>query len=95
MNDQNLPTVLIDFNNRAGRHYSLSCYGTIEDLKKLGVVLRQGLRLRVTDNDEFVAVGIVEWSPEFQDWSILIEDKDIVEIATGRSYLGSDADDSV
>jgi hypothetical protein len=57
--------VYADFNNRDGRSLSLSCDGTKLDLKRLGLVLRDGLEFRVSDG-ELVGVGKVRWVPELQ-----------------------------
>jgi hypothetical protein len=57
-----LDTVYADFNNRDGNALSLSCNGTKADLVRLGLVLRDGLELRVSDGD-LVGVGKVRWVP--------------------------------
>ena len=64
MNEVTPQTVYADFNNHNGRYLLLSCDGTKADLKKRGIVLREGLVLRVSDGD-LAATGTVKWSPEF------------------------------
>jgi hypothetical protein len=64
-----LDTVYADFNNREGKSISLSCDGTKADLERLGLVLRDGLELRVCDGD-LVGLGRVRWVPRLQQWVI-------------------------
>lgn len=51
MRDNEMKMISADFNNRVGTALRLSCDGTKADLKKLGITLRAGLRLRVSDGD--------------------------------------------
>jgi hypothetical protein len=46
-----LHTVYADFNHHFGHSLGPSCNGTKADLDRLGLVLRDGLRLRVSDGD--------------------------------------------
>ena len=64
--------VYADFNNAdpLGR-LRLSCVGTIEDLARLGVRLREGLRLTLHD-EELSAEGEVHFSPE-EGWVAVID----------------------
>ena len=64
-----LPTVYADFNYHFGHSVGLSCNGTKADLDRLGLVLRDGLRLRVSDGD-LAAEGRVRWVVERQEWVI-------------------------
>jgi hypothetical protein len=64
-----LESIYADFNNRNGHCLSLSCDGTKAELKRLGLVLREGLRLRVSD-DNLAAVGTVRWDRGVQQWVI-------------------------
>lgn len=44
--------IFADFNNRDGQGFlRLNTVGTIEDLSEQGIVLREGLRLTVSDGD--------------------------------------------
>jgi hypothetical protein len=42
-------------------------------------VLREGLVLRVSDND-LAATGTVKWAPEFAEWVIEIDPRNIVDL---------------
>jgi hypothetical protein len=74
-----LHTVYADFNNRDGNSLGLSCNGTTADLDRLGLVLREGLQLRVSDVD-LAAVGQVRWVPERQEWMIDVDDSTYQEL---------------
>ena len=79
VNEVTPQTVYADFNNHNGRYLLLSCDGTKADLKKRGIVLREGLVLRVSDGD-LAGTGTVKWSPEFTEWVIDIDPRDIVDL---------------
>jgi hypothetical protein len=72
-------TVYADFNNRDGRSLSLSCNGTEADLDRLGLTLREGLQLRVSDGD-VIAVGQVRWVPGLEEWVIDLDEHTIQEV---------------
>ena len=70
MNDEPpLPTVYADFNYHFGDSLGLSCNGTKADLARLGLVLSDRLRLRVSDGD-LAAEGRVRWVAKRQEWVI-------------------------
>lgn len=73
------PTIYVDFNDHNGRYLFLGCNGTKADLQKFGVVLKEGLVLRVSDGD-LAATGTVKWSPEFSQWVIDVDPSDIVDL---------------
>lgn len=79
MTEETVQTVYADFNNHNGRELILSCDGTRADLKKLGIELREGLVLRVSDGD-LAGTGTVKWSPKFAEWVIDIDPRDIVDL---------------
>jgi hypothetical protein len=62
------PSIYADFNNADSRgRLRLNCVGTIQDLARQGVRLRDGLQLLLHD-DELEAEGEVHFSPEEQIW---------------------------
>lgn len=64
MTETTHPTISVDFNDHNGRYHFLTCNGTKADLQKFGVVLKEGLVLRVSNGD-LAATGSVKWSAEF------------------------------
>ena len=64
----NLPRVYSDFNggDPQGR-LSLTCVGTFIDLERLNLVLQEGDRLTLYD-DECEVEATVRWSDEAQSW---------------------------
>jgi hypothetical protein len=62
------PIIYADFNNadRAGR-LRLNCAGTIEDLSRQGIQLREGMHLTLHD-EELEADGEAHFSSEEQIW---------------------------
>jgi hypothetical protein len=77
--EQQLHTVYADFNNRDGDSLGLSCNGSKADLDRLGLVLREGLRLRVSDGD-LAATGQVRWVPERHEWVIDLDETTYQEL---------------
>lgn len=67
------PTIHADFNNAdsSGR-LRLNCIGTIEDLARQGVQLREGLQLTLHD-EELEADGEAHFSSEEQVWVALVQ----------------------
>jgi hypothetical protein len=63
-----IPSIYADFNNAdpSGR-LRLNCIGTIEDLARQGIHLREGLRLTLHD-EELEVEGEVHFSPEEHLW---------------------------
>lgn len=76
------PRVYADFNNADPKgRLRLTCVGTINDLSRLGVQLREGLVLTVYMDDadhqgqpdDMEAVGVVEYSPDEHCWVARID----------------------
>lgn len=67
------PTIYADFHNadRDGR-LRLSCKGTFEDLERTGLVLSEGMRLNLSD-DELAVEGVVQFSVEERLWVAVID----------------------
>jgi len=65
--------IFVDFQNAdtAGR-IRLSCVGTVEDLNRLGIVLRDGLEL-VVCSYELEADGVVTYSAAEKRWVAKID----------------------
>ena len=63
-----LPRIFVDFNNcdRQGRA-RLNCIGTLKDLCRLGVVLREGLEICLSSY-ELEADGVATYSQEEGLW---------------------------
>jgi hypothetical protein len=62
------PAIYADFNNADPRgRLRLNSIGTIEDLSRLGIQLREGMRLTFHD-EELEADGEAQFSPEEQLW---------------------------
>jgi len=63
-----IPTIHADYNNRdvKGR-LRLVTVGTLEDLARLGVTLKEGLKARFTDG-EVIGEAIVTYSNEEECW---------------------------
>jgi hypothetical protein len=78
-NELSSDTVYADFNNRDGHSLSLECNGTRADLKRLGLVLCDGLQLRVSDGD-LAAVGKVRWVSKRQEWVIDLDEDTYQEL---------------
>ena len=67
------PTIYADFNNADPRgRLRLNCVGTMEDLVRQGVRLREGLQLVVHD-EELEADGEAQFSSEEQLWVAVID----------------------
>jgi hypothetical protein len=62
------PTLYADFNNAdsLGR-LRLNCVGTVEDLSRQGIRLREGLHVLLHD-EELEADGETQFSPEERIW---------------------------
>jgi hypothetical protein len=66
------PTIYADFNNADSRgRLRLNCVGTVEDLSRQGVQLREGLQLTLHD-EELEADGEAHFSAEEQIWVAVI-----------------------
>ena len=66
------PVIYADFNNADPRGcLRLNCIGTVEELSRQGVQLREGLQLIVHD-EELEADGEAHFSTEEQIWVALI-----------------------
>ncbi len=66
------PTIYADFNNADPRgRLRLNCIGTVEDLSRQRVQLREGLPLILHD-EELEADGEAQFSPEEQIWVAII-----------------------
>jgi hypothetical protein len=74
-----IPTIYADFNDRRGNALGLACNGTKADLERLGINLREGLELRVSDGDLDVT-GIVRWSEEFDGGAVVIDMHKITDL---------------
>ena len=69
-----LPSIHADFNDHIGDCLRLRVNRTLNDLQRLGIVLREGLALHVSD-DDLAADGIVHWSSELGEWVILLDNR--------------------
>ncbi|MYA98151.1 hypothetical protein F4X90_00510 [Candidatus Poribacteria bacterium] len=69
----NKPRVFADFHNAdvKGR-LRLSCVGTIEDLERHGIVLREGQSL-IIYSEELEVEGVVHYSEEEKLWTAVID----------------------
>ena len=66
------PSIYADFNNADSRgHLRLNNVGTIEDLSRQGVLLREGLKL-VLDDEELEAEGEAHFSSAEKLWVAII-----------------------
>jgi hypothetical protein len=66
------PTIYADFNDADPRgRLRLNCIGTIEDLSRQGVQLREGLQLTLHD-EELEADGEARFSSEEQIWVAIV-----------------------
>lgn len=76
----NKPRVFADFHNAdvKGR-LRLSCVGTIEDLERHGIVLREGQSL-IIYSEELEVEGIVHYSEEEKLWTAVIDWNAIREV---------------
>lgn len=62
-------TLFADFNNTdEKRRLRLNCNGTIEDLERLNVKLREGLEIVLDSGEELYSNGIVRFSKEENIW---------------------------
>jgi len=66
------PLLYADFNNADPRgRVRLNCVGTIEDLSRQGIRLREGLQVLLHD-DELEADGETHFSAEEQIWVAIV-----------------------
>jgi hypothetical protein len=67
------PRIFVDFHNAdAVGRVRLNCVGTVEDLARQGIVLRNGQKLTLY-GEELEADGQVEYSAEDQMWTAVID----------------------
>ncbi len=67
------PTIYADFNNAdASGRLRLNCVGTVEDLSRQGIQLREGLQLTLHD-EELEAEGEAHFSAEEKVWVAAID----------------------
>lgn len=61
--------IFADFNNadNSGR-VRLNTHGSLADIERVGILLKPGLELILTDYDELETVGFVEFSAEEKIW---------------------------
>ncbi len=68
------PTVYADFNNGDPRgRLRLSCLGTMQDLTRLGITLRDGMELTVTDYEGLEADAVAHYSADESRWVAVID----------------------
>jgi hypothetical protein len=79
-----LPRVFVDFNNsdRQGR-VRLNCVGTLQDLSRLGVVLREGTEILLSSY-ELEAYGTAAYSAEEGLWVAKFDSDNIRELPGNR-----------
>ena len=77
------PTIYADFNNRIGNSLSLGCNGTQDDVRRLGIVLHDGLELRVSGG-ELAVDGIVQWSHDFNEWCIVYDNQAVEALSDNK-----------
>ena len=84
--NENTPTprLFVDFNNSdpLGR-VRLNTVGTLKDLNRLGIILREGARI-VLSSLELEADGIVTYSKEEGLWVAMVDWDKIVELPGNR-----------
>jgi hypothetical protein len=67
------PVLYADFHNADARgRLRLNCVGTVHDLARQGIILREGLRLRLRD-EELEVDGEVRFAPEENGWVAVID----------------------
>ena len=83
----NKPRVFADFHNTdvKGR-LRLNCVGTIADLERHGIVLRDGLPLTIY-SEELEVEGIVHYSEEEKLWTAVIDWNAIQEVDSVVSQI--------
>jgi hypothetical protein len=64
-----IPKLFADFNNadQQGR-VRLNTNGTFEDIKKLGLELKEGIEVLLDDNDSLTTIGKIKYSDEEKIW---------------------------
>jgi hypothetical protein len=88
------PRVFADFNNtEPKRRLRLNCIGTIEDLARQRITLRDGQQLTLS-GDELEAVGTVEYSAEEGLWVANIDWNAIREETASAPVAGEQPDKS-
>ena len=76
----NKPRVFADFHNADAKgRVRLNCAGTVEDLKRQGIVLRDGLPLTIY-SEELEVEGVVHYSEEEKLWTAVIDWNAIREV---------------
>ena len=83
----NKPRVFADFHNAdvKGR-LRLSCVGTVEDLERQGIVLREGQSLTIY-SEELEVEGVVHYSEEEKLWTAVIDWNAIQEVDSVVSQI--------
>ena len=66
--------IWVDFNNIGVDGVRLICQGTLDDIKKNGIILKEGLRLIIWD-EELLAESIVKFSSNDNCWVAKIDKK--------------------
>ena len=64
----NIPRLFVDFNNAdSNGRVRLNTQGTAADLARLGIILSDGIKVYLDDDDEISIFGVVRWS-EVEGW---------------------------
>jgi len=69
-----LKKIFADFNNADNKgRVRLNNHGTLDDISKNNVVLKNGLEILLSDDDSLETIGIVEFSEEEKIWVARID----------------------
>lgn len=63
------PIIFADFNNAdEGGRVRLNCNGTIEDIQRLEIELKEGMQMILYDDEALKTIGIVKYSEKESIW---------------------------
>ncbi|HSZ34976.1 MAG TPA: hypothetical protein VK772_16785 [Puia sp.] len=62
------PTLFADFHNNDNEGRIRFTNGTLSDIKRLNLEIKEGLEIILDDGEEFIANGVIEFSKEENIW---------------------------
>ncbi len=64
-----IPKIFVDFNNSdPNGRVRLNTNGTFEDIERMKIQLKEGMQIRLDDNDGLTTVGRLKYSTEENIW---------------------------
>lgn len=70
--------IFADFNNTDRKHrIRLNTIGTLNNLSTKGIVLKQGLKIMLDDDDGLITLGTIQFSQEENIWVAEVDWEDL------------------